>query len=113
VERPPRPAGEFLRGPIPLEWLGLAARLPGKALAVALAIWFESGRKKNRRTVTLTRAILDRFGVNRYAAYRALQDLEGAGLVTVKRQQGKNSVVTLQEPAQSSEDGQRLQSRTP
>ena len=39
--RLPRPkAGErFLKGPIPMDWLSAAARLPGKSLHVAIAIW--------------------------------------------------------------------------
>ena len=38
-----RVQGEFLKGPIPLDWLSVAAKLRGKApIAVALAIWFEA-----------------------------------------------------------------------
>ncbi len=37
-------AGPFLKGPIPMNWLSVAAKLRGKApLAVALALWFEAG----------------------------------------------------------------------
>ncbi len=40
--------GEFLKGPIPLPWLTAASKLSGKApLAVALAIWFEAGRRRS------------------------------------------------------------------
>lgn len=95
-KRPPRhrPDGEFLKGPIPLAWLTPAARLSGRTLAAALALWFQSGRT-NRRRVSLTGPILDRFGVGRKALYRALQALETAGLVTVERRQGKNPTVTI------------------
>jgi hypothetical protein len=92
--RPRRPTGGFLKGPIPLPWLSSAARLPGKALAVGLALWFESGRKR-RRQVTLTGPILERFRVSRFATYRALHFLEQAALVTVDRRVGKNPIVTL------------------
>src|SRR5262249_13109563 len=37
----------FLRGPIPLKWLTMASSLPGKALHVALAIWYGSGLRKS------------------------------------------------------------------
>lgn len=30
----------FLRGPIPLEWLGRTACLPGKTFNVAIALWW-------------------------------------------------------------------------
>jgi len=92
---PKRIKGEFLKGPIPLNWLSVASRLRGKApLAVALAIWFEAGRKRSKE-VRLTTAILARFGVHRKAKYTALASLEKAGLVRVQRRPRKNPIVTL------------------
>jgi hypothetical protein len=93
---PTRPLrkGLFLRGPVPLAWLRRAAELPGKALAVGLALWFLSGMKK-RRTLRLTRRTLQRFGVGRKPGYLALKNLEIAGLVCVRRQVGKSPIVTL------------------
>src|SRR5881227_1940435 len=45
-----------------LAWLTVACHLGGKAvLAVSLAIWFKAGRRRSRQ-VTLTTAILGRFG---------------------------------------------------
>src|SRR5688500_12227922 len=70
--------GRFLRGPIPLAWLHRAAGLPGKALAIGLALWFLHGCRK-RWTVRLTRRTLQRFGVGRKPGYLGLQNLEGAG----------------------------------
>lgn len=94
---PKRIKGEFLKGPIPLRWLSAAAKLPGKApLAASLAIWFEAGRRKSN-VVRLTTAILKRFGVNRKAKYRALQRLQAAGLIGVRREPRKNPVVTILE----------------
>jgi len=88
-------SGEFLRGPIPLPWLTAAAKLSGKGpLAVALALWFEAGRR-NSTEVRLTTAILNRFNVNRKAKYRALASLEKAGLVRVHQEPRKNPVVTI------------------
>jgi hypothetical protein len=89
--------GEFLKGPIPLAWLSKAARLRAKsALAVALAIWFESGRRRSPE-VKLTTKILERFGVNRKAKYRALTALEREGLIVVTRMPRRNPVVVIQE----------------
>jgi hypothetical protein len=101
--RPPRhnPKGEFLRGPIPLAWLSLAARLPGKTLALALALWFQSGRK-NSREVSLSGPILERFSVRRKAMYRGLDALQAAGLVSVAKQPGKNPTVTILDPPPAS-----------
>lgn len=93
--RTPKIRGEFLKGPIPLEWLGRAAKLRGKAsLATALAIWFEVGRRRSNE-IKLTTAILARFGVNRKAKYRALKQLEGANLISVVRPPRKNPIVTV------------------
>ncbi|HEV3237401.1 MAG TPA: hypothetical protein VGZ25_10460 [Gemmataceae bacterium] len=91
----PRIKGEFLKGPIPLKWLSGAAGLGGKApLAVALALCFESGRKRSQ-VVTLTSAILRRFSVNRKAKYRGLEALEEAGLIRAERRPKKNPIVTI------------------
>lgn len=88
-------SGEFLKGPIPLPWLTAVTKLSGKApLAVALAVWFEAGRRKSNE-VKLTTAILRRFSVNRKAKYTALKSLEKAGLVRVRREPRRNPVVTI------------------
>jgi hypothetical protein len=87
--------GEFVKGPIPLDWIGRAARLAGKApLATALAIMFEVGRRRSPE-ITLTTAILQRFGVNRKAKYRALKHLRDAGLIAVHQEPRRNPVVTV------------------
>jgi hypothetical protein len=87
--------GEFLKGPIPLPWLTAVTRLSGKApLAVALAMWFEAGRRKSNE-VKLTSAVLRRFSVNRKAKYSALMSLERADLVRVRREPRRNPVVTI------------------
>jgi hypothetical protein len=96
---PPRhaPKGEFLRGPIPLTWLSPASRLPGKALALALALWFQCGRK-NCCEVDMSGKILERFNVSRKAMYHGLKALESAGLVSVVKRPGKNPTVTILDP---------------
>jgi hypothetical protein len=105
--RPPaksrRINGEFLRGPIPLNWLSTASGLPGKApLAVALAIWFERGRRKSN-TIILTTAIIKRFGVGRKAKYTGLQALEAAGLIEVQRTPRRNPIVRVLEEANAND----------
>lgn len=96
--KPPRhrQSEKFLRGPIPLNWIAQAARLPGKAFQVGMALWFLSGIKRSR-TVALSGSVLEEFGVNRYAAYRGLKVLEDAGLVSAKRHPGRNPIVTILE----------------
>ena len=87
--------GEFLRGPIPLSWLSQAAKLPGKApLAIALALWFESGRKKDRE-VKLTTPIAERFIGDRRLKSRGLKGLQSAGLIEVTQPKTKNPTVRI------------------
>jgi hypothetical protein len=93
--KPKRINGEFLKGPIPLSWLAVAAKLSGKApVAVALAIWFQVGRRRSKE-VRLTTAVTERFGIKRKAKYRGLSALEKAGLIQVRRAPRRNPVVTI------------------
>jgi DNA-binding transcriptional ArsR family regulator len=98
IRRLPRPkAGEkFLKGPIPLNWLSTAARLPGKSLHVAIAIWLEASLAKSA-TVRLSNMASLPFGLDRNAKYRALQWLEEAGLIAVERKLGRSPLVTVLE----------------
>lgn len=98
--RPPRhKAGEwFLKGPIPWGWLVLAARLPGKAIHVAIVAWFLAGMRRSRRG-PLPSSQLRVLSVSRFACYRGLSALEGAGLITVERHPGRSPIVTLLDAA--------------
>jgi len=97
-EKPPRhkPGEKFLKGPVPWDWIARAAQQPGKALHVAIALWFMAGIKR-ARTVALPGLALRVLGVSRYAGYRALAALDEAGLVAVARHPGRNPVVTILE----------------
>ena len=91
-----RSVGEFLKGPIPLRWLTVAAALPGKALVLGLALWFRRGVTGDS-SVTVNSSLRSRFGIDRYAFYRALRQLQHAGLVGVRDRPGKVSVVSINE----------------
>jgi hypothetical protein len=84
----------FLKGPIPLNWLMEAARQPGKALHVGVALWYMSGLKRSRKIALSVSSLAD-FGVNRISGYRGLAALEAAGLVSVIRHPGRKPIVTL------------------
>jgi hypothetical protein len=88
---------KFIKSP-PLEWMMEAAKLPGKALAVGLAIWYLSGCKGTKADLRLTSKLLGRFGVaTRRAKSGALAALEGAGLLSVTREPRRNPLVTIRE----------------
>lgn len=75
--------------------LARAVDLPGKALAVYLAIRFEVA-VKNASTIPLGNRILaERWGIHREAKRNALQALEQAGLIIVSRKPGASPLVTV------------------
>ena len=84
----------FLKGPVPMSWLAAAAKQAGKALHVGIALWHLAAMKKSAR-VSLSGSVLSSFGVDRFAASRALTSLERAGLVQVERHDGWRAVVTI------------------
>ena len=63
-KRPPRHKGRewFLRGPIPGAWLSQALKLSGRAIRVALALWYLAGVGKSR-TVKPTWRTWSRFNI--------------------------------------------------
>jgi len=79
-----------------MPWLENAARLPGRALHVALALRHQSALKRSL-TVTLPNRQLAEFGLDRDAKRRGLAALESARLVIVERNPGRNPIVTILE----------------
>lgn len=88
-----RRRGRFVP-PMPLDWFQKACRLKGKAPIVAAALWYRS-RLARSVSVALGQAALAGFGVSRQAKYRALGELERAGLVSVDRRSRKSPEVTV------------------
>lgn len=88
---------KFLKGPIPLNWLSAAAVQPGKALHVALGLWFWVGVKKSCEVALSMSWLGTTCGVNRYSGYRGLAALEKVGLVSVVRHRGRKPLVTVLE----------------
>ena len=84
--------GRFIKGPIPLPWIQRASKLPGKSLAVGLAIWYRSGLIRQKE-LSLPTTLLGQFGIDRHAKRRALSELENAGLIGVSRKHGKNPII--------------------
>jgi hypothetical protein len=95
--RPKRIKGRFLRGPVDWDWLITAARLPGRALHLAVAISYLDGFKRSG-TVKLRPSVVRELGMDRHASYRALKQLEDAGLLSVVRARGKAPAVTMRYP---------------
>jgi hypothetical protein len=84
----------FLRGPISWPWLVRAARLPGRALHVALVLQQQKGwRNSDSFTFTLTR--MQELGLDEQAARRGLRALEVAKLIALARKPGRGLLVTI------------------
>jgi hypothetical protein len=91
----PTPRKElFLRGPIPLDWLAIAAKLPGKTLNVAIALWWRHGMA-NSKLFKLTQMALTAMNVERGAESAGLARLEQAGLIHVERKQGQRPMISI------------------
>jgi hypothetical protein len=88
---------KFLRGPIDWFWLTAAARLPGSALHIAVAIHFLNGFEQTG-TVKLKPSVWRQLGLKRHTVYRAVDELEAAGLISAERKKGCSPMITLCQP---------------
>lgn len=86
--------GRFLKGPIPLPEIAQAARLPGRSLALLLAIHHQTALT-GKRVVTLPRALLTDLGIDKDSKSRGLKLLQAAGLVSATLASGKAARVEL------------------
>jgi|ERR1700733_9698459 hypothetical protein len=93
-QRPSKTQGRFLKGPIPMRHIEVAAKLSGKALAVFLAVHHRVALT-GETSVSLPMSMLEGMGVNKDAKARALSALEAAGLITVERVPGHTARVQL------------------
>ena len=91
---------ESAPSPVPecemIDWLKVAAKLPGRASVVtAIMIWDLAVRLDRRQCIMVTPTKLSTVGLGRVTTYRALIDLENAGLITVTRKQGRSPLVCI------------------
>jgi DNA-binding transcriptional ArsR family regulator len=74
--------------------IAAAAQLPGKALAVYLAIRHRTDLTR-KNAVKLPAGLMRDLGVSKDAKARALRQLEAAGMITVRRQDGQSPIIAL------------------
>ncbi len=97
TKRPDRaPFKPFIKA-TPLEWEAAAARLPGKSLHVARALWYISGLSKTSTGIKMQSKVLGLLGVSHKAYNRCLRLLQTAGLVRVQRSPGQTPVISILE----------------
>jgi hypothetical protein len=87
----------FLRGPIPMAWLEVALKLPGKTINVAIALWWRRGMAKGK-PFKLTQTALKLVNVERDAANDGLTRLEQVGLIQVERKPGQRPIISILDP---------------
>lgn len=93
--------GESMKGPLPLNSLSGACKLPGKShLPFTLDLLFALSRTKPNEFV-FTTAIRERFRGARKAKSRGLSALKAKGLIVVIRQSRKNHIITVANVAES------------
>jgi hypothetical protein len=85
---------QFIKGPIPLNWICHASQAPGRVLQVALALWHISSLRKSLK-VKMERKWREVFGFSEKAYSHALKILESKGLVNVERLSGQSPIVTI------------------
>jgi hypothetical protein len=89
----PAPGLRFF-GRTSLDWLRKAAELPGRALHVAIALKLQADLERST-AIKSQRALVESFGVDRYAERRALAALAEAGLIRLVRHRGRRPVVEV------------------
>lgn len=88
----------FIKGPIPLEWIRQAIRLPKPALCVGLTLWLLRGFYNGSSKLRIDRSFRKRLGLSADQARRGAHALERAGLINVIKQgRGRCLVVQLAE----------------
>jgi hypothetical protein len=91
-EAPNKPL--FLKGPVSMEWLSMAAKLSGKALHLAVAIQWLAGMSPAQK-LKITAKTLELLGVSKDAYRDGLRRLEEAELVSVERRVGQFPWVSI------------------
>jgi DNA-binding MarR family transcriptional regulator len=86
--------GRFVKGPLLLEQLAAASRLPGKALALLLLVRHRADVSR-KRWATIPQTLAGEFGISPDAKHRAMRQLEAVGFVRLERVPGYRTRVYL------------------
>jgi DNA-binding transcriptional ArsR family regulator len=102
--RADRGRSAFVKGPLPLGWIGAAVGC-GDARGLPVLLALKAKADAGRETWTKPPAtVLQDLGVGRMARSRAIAALERAGLIEVRRRRGRPPLVRLV-PWRAREDG--------
>lgn len=91
-----RQKAPFLKGPIPIPWLGKAGALKRKvSLHLGLILWHQAGLENTKENLRLTARFKRLFNMKDRSVTNALNELEAAELITVLRAPGKCVLATI------------------
>ena len=79
----------------PETWLITAYSISPIAQWVSLILWQQWRLNRGKQPLKLTGRALRKFGVSRFSAYRALNALEKAGLITLQRFKHRSPLITI------------------
>lgn len=90
-----KPDGYFVKGPIPLAWLLTAANLGGGPAKAGTLIWFAAGLWGSYYEISLQPRLWQEHFSCRQTFYRALEQLQTAGLIDLDRGRGRSPIVSI------------------
>jgi hypothetical protein len=79
----------------PFSWWEKLSGCHGQILAVALFIIHLEWKSQGRRPVKLANGALDAYGISRRTKWRALNELERLGLISVERRVRKSPIIRI------------------
>ena len=95
----PRRYEEFIRGPIPEQWIRKAGAISTTAGMVGLILWGiayrqklfgRTGRRRRSNPIRLSNAMTEKYGIKRSAKLEALKKLGEAGLIRLRLKNGSS-----------------------
>jgi len=92
-KKPPQPKSLYIPGPIYLTEIREANTLGGACLAVSLLLRMCRNWQKSSEYVKIAPTIYRQLGLNRHQVYRALNKMEAAGMVELRRHKGEGTGV--------------------
>lgn len=87
-------AEKFLKGPVPWDWIELAASDSSTTALVGIALWRLSGAVKSK-TVRLGNSEVEDLNISARSKTRALAALERLGLIKIQQNLGCLPIVTI------------------
>jgi hypothetical protein len=97
-------SGDFIKGPIPLNWINKTFSLHKRTILTVLSVWHLFELKRRPIEFKYSYSMASKFGLKRTSAWRGLSDLEGLNLISVKRIKGGSPLISILIKNQS-EDG--------